>query len=135
MTSPPSSFNIAIVGAGNIFGPQFSGLRLVSGVDVKLAGIYDEKKGKAQEAAVKHAVAATFPNSRIFPSYEAILDDSDVNVVLVLTPPGSHKDLSIQAMYAGKHVICEKPMANSLADCKTMIGVAKIAMAASGDHV
>ena len=56
MTSPPSSFNIAIVGAGNIFGPQFSGLRLVSGVDVKLAGIYDDDGaplGSAQNSECK----------------------------------------------------------------------------------
>lgn len=51
----------------------------------------------------------TYRGSGHFDSYEAALHDPNIDVVLIATPPVSHRDLALQAMQAGKHVIVEKP--------------------------
>jgi predicted dehydrogenase len=56
---------------------------------------------------------------------EDILNDSDVDIILVATPNDSHKELSIAALQAGKHVICEKPVTTNSNDLKEIIKVAK----------
>lgn len=55
---------------------------------------------------------------------EAFLADASVDIVSVATPPSSHKDLSIRAMRAGKHVLIEKPLALSEADAESIRQVA-----------
>lgn len=54
-------------------------------------------------------------------------DDADVDVVYVITPPGLHAEHTIKAAEAGKHVMCEKPMATSVEDCRRMIDACKAA--------
>ena len=64
-----------------------------------------------------------FPEGNIW-SYETIheiADNPDVDMVYVVTPNGLHMEHVLKVAGAGKHVICEKPMANSVADCDTMI--------------
>jgi predicted dehydrogenase len=55
-------------------------------------------------------------------SLEELLARADVGAVLVASPSNLHREQTIAAAEAGKHVFCEKPMALSLADCDTMIG-------------
>ncbi len=54
-------------------------------------------------------------------------DDDAVRVVYVITPNSTHAELTVRALEAGKHVMCEKPMATSAADCQRMIDAAKAA--------
>ncbi|MFN8446725.1 MAG: Gfo/Idh/MocA family oxidoreductase [Caldilineaceae bacterium] len=54
-------------------------------------------------------------------SYDALLARSDVDAVLIATPHINHIDQVLQAAHAGKHVLCEKPLATSVADCTRMI--------------
>lgn len=58
---------------------------------------------------------------------DALLDDPSVDVVAVTLPTPLHADVSIRALAAGKHVICEKPMALSLRDCDRMLAAADAA--------
>ena len=55
------------------------------------------------------------------PTYDALLARSDVDAVLVATPHINHLDQVIQAAQAGKHILSEKPLATSVADCTRMI--------------
>jgi predicted dehydrogenase len=55
------------------------------------------------------------------PSYEELLARPDVDAVLVATPHADHRDQVIQASEHGKHVLVEKPMATSTADCDAMV--------------
>jgi len=48
---------------------------------------------------------------------DKIADNPDIDIVYVVTPPGLHPEYVIRAAKAGKHVISEKPMATSVADC------------------
>jgi xylose dehydrogenase (NAD/NADP) len=62
---------------------------------------------------------------RSYDSYDALLRDANVDAVYVATHNGLHKELSIAAMRAGKHVICEKPLAMNARDCEEMARVAE----------
>lgn len=60
-------------------------------------------------------------------SFEDLLDDDNVHLVVIATRSDTHARLAIQALNAGKHVVVEKPMATNLADADAMIAVAKTA--------
>jgi predicted dehydrogenase len=59
---------------------------------------------------------------KVATSLDQVLDR--VDAVVVATPPGSHHDVAVQAMHAGKHVLVEKPMAVSIADAEAMVAAA-----------
>lgn len=60
-----------------------------------------------------------------YTDYKELLEDKSIDVVHVCTPNKSHAEISIAAMEAGKHVLCEKPMAISSAEAKDMVEAAK----------
>lgn len=62
---------------------------------------------------------------RRYADYRRLLDDREVEAVSVSTPPGSHRPIVVAAASAGKHVICEKPMATTVADADAMIEAAR----------
>ena len=64
---------------------------------------------------------------RAFPSYDAAFDDPDVGAVVIATPSHTHTDLAIRALAAGKHVVTDKAMCLTLADCDRMIAASESA--------
>lgn len=60
-----------------------------------------------------------------YDNYEDLMSDPDVDIVYVSTTHNSHAQLSIEALKAGKHVLCEKPMSTSAEAVREMIGIAK----------
>jgi glucose-fructose oxidoreductase len=60
-----------------------------------------------------------------YETLERIADNKDIDIVYVVTPPALHPEFTIRAAKAGKHVISEKPMATSVADCTQMIDACK----------
>jgi UDP-N-acetyl-2-amino-2-deoxyglucuronate dehydrogenase len=60
-----------------------------------------------------------------YTDYRRMLERSDIDVVTICTPSGLHASMAIDALHAGKHVLCEKPMALSLADADRMIAAAR----------
>jgi scyllo-inositol 2-dehydrogenase (NADP+) len=83
-----------------------------------LRGVYDAR------ADVRGEVAASL-GTRSYPSWEEVLGDDGVNLVVVATPTPYHKRLAIEAALAGKHVVVEKPMAMDAAEALAMIAAAE----------
>lgn len=76
---------------------------------------------KAEKAAKEYGTA----DAKVYVDYRVLLQDSTIDVVHVCTPNKSHAQISIDALHAGKHVMCEKPMAKTAADAKRMVEAAK----------
>jgi predicted dehydrogenase len=66
-----------------------------------------------------------FPQVKIYDSAEALAADPEVDLVIVATPPNTHANLSLQMMAAGKHVVCEKPLAITRKETAAMVEMAE----------
>lgn len=66
-----------------------------------------------------------FPGIRTFTDVGAMLRQSDVNLLAIITPHNTHAQLAIQCLRAGRHVVCEKPLAITTAECDTMLREAR----------
>ena len=113
MTQDP--IRIGLVGAGYIAGWHAAGLARVPGV--ALAGVADPATGAAQALAGQHG-------ARAFDSLDAMIAAQAVDAVHILTPPGTHHDLALQALGAGLHVLVEKPFATTAAQARAMVQAA-----------
>lgn len=82
-----------------------------------LAGYYNHTPEKAAALARQYG-------GQVYDSVEALLD-SGIDAVSVCTSNSSHASIAIQAMEAGKHVLCEKPMAVTLEECEAMVETAR----------
>ena len=76
---------------------------------------------KAEEAKQKYGTE----DSKVYTSYKELLADASIDVIHVCTPNDSHAEISIAALEAGKHVLCEKPMAKTAADARLMLEASK----------
>ena len=74
---------------------------------------------KAREQADKYGIDRK--NIYNYENVDSIKDNPAVDVVYVVLPNGMHAEYTIRAAKAGKHVLCEKPMANTVAECQAMI--------------
>jgi predicted dehydrogenase len=99
----PNKLGIAIVGTGTIANSHMRSLSRHEPANV--VAIYDVLSDRAQDFAAKWGI----PN--VAGDIGQILDRSDVDAVIVSTPPFAHMEPTIMALEAGKHVLCEKPFA------------------------
>ena len=74
-------------------------------------------ESRAQAAADKYGA----PGSKVYTDYKELLADPEIDVVHVLTPNVSHCAITVDAFAAGKHVLCEKPMAATSEDAQKML--------------
>ena len=81
----------------------------------------------SRDADVAHAAAAKLGIPRAHGSYEALLADADVDVVYIPLPNHLHAEWTIAAARAGKHVLCEKPLAMTATDAERMVEAARAA--------
>lgn len=109
--------NIGIIGCGKIAQirhiPEY-----LENPDVALRGFYDINTERARELAEKY-------KGKAYASYEELLMDTSIDAVSVCVANYAHAEVSIAALNAGKHVLCEKPMAISLQECLDMVSAAE----------
>ncbi|XP_052233701.1 trans-1,2-dihydrobenzene-1,2-diol dehydrogenase-like isoform X3 [Dreissena polymorpha] len=79
----------------------------------------------SRDLARAHTFADRFGFERAYGSYEEVGQDSDVEVVYIGTLHVTHVDLALKMMHAGKHVLCEKPMAMNLKQAQLVLDAAK----------
>ncbi len=86
--------------------------------DVELAAFYNPSRKRAEEQAEKYG-------GKVYDTAEELLADKSIDAVSICAANYAHAELTIKALEAGKHVLCEKPMATTLADCEAMVECAK----------
>ena len=110
-------FKIGIIGCGKIAQvrhiPEYA-----ANPDAELAGYFDLNLERAEQLAQQYG-------GKAFASYQDLLADPSIDAVSVCTANSSHAEISIAALRAGKHVLCEKPMATTQADCDAMVQAAE----------
>jgi predicted dehydrogenase len=111
---------VAIIGCGGIAnGKHIPGLSKLDTVElVAFCDIIEEK-------AIAAAALIGTTGIRVYTDYKELLKDETIDVVHVCTPNKSHSFITIDALEAGKHVLCEKPMAKTSAEARLMVEAAK----------
>jgi predicted dehydrogenase len=111
---------VAIIGCGGIAnGKHIPGLSKLD--NVEFVAFCDIIKERAIQAAEKIGK----PGIHIYTDYKELLKDESIDVIHVCTPNKSHSFITIDALEAGKHVLCEKPMAKTAAEARLMLEAAK----------
>lgn len=116
--SPNSFINIALIGKGGMGTANTNTALTVEGV--RLVGVCDlyDKRLKDAKAQWGNEIFAT-------KDYREILLRKDIDAVIIATPDHWHQPIAIEAMNAGKHVYCEKPVIHKLGEGKTLIEAQK----------
>jgi glucose-fructose oxidoreductase len=115
---------VAVVGLGKLsLGQIIPGLRKTAGV--KLAAVVSGHPDKARHVAAENGLAADAIYS--YADFDRIAEDPRIGIVYIVLPNFLHKEYTVRALKAGKHVLCEKPMATTVADAEAMIAAAKAA--------
>lgn len=106
-----------IIGCGPISADWCKSLKDVPGAELKSCAARDVQKAKqfAEEHGISKAAA----------SYKELVEDPEVDIVYIGTITPLHKEQTLMAIAAGKHVLCEKPIATSLTDAEEMYAAAE----------
>lgn len=111
---------VGIIGCGGIAnGKHLPGLQACE--DVEMVAFCDLIEQRARDAAEKYGTK----DAKVYTDYKELLKDDSIAVVHVLTPNRAHSFITVDALEAGKHVMCEKPMAINSAEAKKMLDAAK----------
>lgn len=111
------TYNWGILGTGRIAGEMAEALLLVP--QSKLYAVGSRKLDTARDFADKYHV------EKYFGSYEALVNDPEVDIIYVATPHNLHYENTIMSLDRGKHVLCEKPFAVNGREVRGMIAKAK----------
>lgn len=107
----------ALIGCGDIGILRAKALTQAAGCRLVAAADSDAAKAKNVASLVPGAIAAT--------DWREVVNRSDVDAVIVSTPPSLHEEMTVAALEAGKHVLCEKPLARTPAECRAMVAAAE----------
>ena len=109
--------NIGVLGCGKIAQtrhiPEYA-----ANENCRLIGFYNPTSSRAEDMVKKYG-------GKVYLTPDELLRDPEIDAVSVCAANYAHAELSIEALKAGKHVLCEKPMATTLADCEEMVNTAK----------
>ncbi|WP_299064217.1 Gfo/Idh/MocA family oxidoreductase [uncultured Polaribacter sp.] len=119
--APSDKINLGVIGLGkqgNILSNKFlsnTGVQIIAGADV-----WNSKrtffKNNLENLYAKHRNLSSFKGVDTYLDYNNLLNQKDIDAIIVATPDHWHAIQSIDAMNAGKHVYCEKPLTNTIAE-------------------
>ena len=109
-------YSIGLIGCGGIAGTWIDAVAATPGCQITMA--YDVNAAAAERRAAQVGAQAVT-------DIDALLENPAIGVVIIGTPTITHPDLVVAAARAGKHVLCEKPMALNLAECRRMIAACR----------
>jgi predicted dehydrogenase len=123
----PEPIGVAVIGAGMVGRAHAAAYRNAATVydldrpATRLVAIADVHEPFAADAARRYGY------ERAVTDWRAVIDDPDVHAVSVAVANSLHREITEAALAAGKHVLCEKPLAPSVADAQAMVGAAEAA--------
>ncbi|MBM2810028.1 MAG: Gfo/Idh/MocA family oxidoreductase [Chloroflexi bacterium] len=112
-----ASVRVAVIGTGWGGSTVLPGFRCVEGAEV--VAVVSGRLERAVAAAAEHGVADAFDD------YRAMLDAVKPDLVAITTPPFLHREMTLAALAAGAHVLCEKPLAMNVAEGADMLDAAE----------
>ena len=115
-----SVLKVGIIGCGGIANgkhmPSLARLKTV-----EMVAFCDIIPEKAEKAAKEFGTS----EAKVYSDYKQLLKNKSIDVIHICTPNKSHADITVDSLKAGKHVMCEKPMAKTAADAGRMVEAAK----------
>ena len=115
---PGKRVGFAVVGLGSLalnqILPAFGSRK-----KARLAAVVSGSPEKARQVAREHGLPE--PCVYDYKTYDNLKDNKEVDVIYIVLPNGMHAEYTVRGAKAGKHILCEKPMANSAAECQEMI--------------
>ena len=108
----------AVVGAGII--GQLRARAIVEQPGTSLVGVADPDHVRATQAAGASRARTTV-------DYRELVADPGIEAIIIATPVQMHEEMAVAALSAGKHVLCEKPLANSVEGCRRILDAARTA--------
>ena len=109
---------VAVVGLGGVTTRDFLPA-LTRSEHCRLTGLVSSDAGKLEQLGQKFDVPAK--GRYTYADFDRIADNADIDLVYIALPNAMHAEYTIRAARAGKHVLCEKPMATTVAECESMI--------------
>ena len=95
---------LGVAGAGRATELHMNALKRFSGIPIKLKRIISTRLDVVEKAKELYGF------EEFSDSFESLIEDDEINVIDICTPPYVHEEMIIKALRAGKHVICEKPL-------------------------
>lgn len=114
------AYRLGIIGCGGIAnGKHMPSLAKLD--NVEMVAFCDIIMERAHQAKAQYGAEG----AAVYEHYQDLLKDESIDIIHVCTPNDSHADITIASLEAGKHVMCEKPMAKTAADARRMVEAAK----------
>jgi predicted dehydrogenase len=112
-----STIKWGVIGLGNIAHQFVRDLALIK--EAELYAVASRSINKAKDFGTKHKA------KKMYGSYQELMNDPNIDIIYIATPHDSHKNLTIESLESGKHVLCEKPIAINYEQTKAMIDASK----------
>ena len=119
---PEDRIGFAVVGLGHLaldqLMPAFEQCKRA-----KVTALVSGSPAKARQVAAQYGIAEK--NIYDYKTYDRLQDNEEVDAIYIVLPNGMHLEYTVRGAEAGKHILCEKPMANTPQECEEMIAACK----------
>jgi predicted dehydrogenase len=113
--NPMKKIKVGVAGLGFIGPVHVESLKRIPGIEVVAINEVASAREKAENLGIE----------RYYPDYDALIADKDIDCVHICTPNYLHFSMAKTALLAGKHVVCEKPLANTVAESQELTELAR----------